>query len=185
MRYRAAINFEGTIEGERGGPAQMQRLEGAGTAPQSNDNWTLRARIGWPREPEGPPAGAELEIGGPEGGRLHGRLRDGTVTTITDETGRGGAGRIDLRFEVDGSEGPLRGASGSVYLFGTVEPQGFMLSANLDLDVPEGVWQPPLARPLSALDAAAGAAPTSAQGREQQGAERPPRAPVARPTPRE
>lgn len=172
MDYRVSINFEG--QARPAGAAQEARellLDVTGSPPLSDDLWRLQAHV----RPANGPGDADTStvvITGPMGGTLRGRLRKGASTPITDAGGVPRAGRIDLLFEVVESAGRFEGSTGMVRLYGTVESNMALLSADLQLDAPPGAWQPPNAGTVSAAEAAAGAGPQGTQPLSQAAAER-------------
>jgi hypothetical protein len=173
MQYNVTVNFEGPIDAEAAtGARRSVEIRGKGEPPESGDIWRIRSRIVWPDAAEGRPDAAELEIDGPMGGSLHGAFRDGAMTTITDQAGKSQASRLDLLFDVHRSGGRFEGSRGVIRLTGTLEPQGFRLSAQLDLDAPEGAWTPPNAGSLSDRELASGATPVGPQSMSQKAAER-------------
>jgi hypothetical protein len=173
MRYKVTVNFEGPVNAEAAtGDRRTLEVDGTGQPPESSDIWRIRSRIVWPQAPEGSPDSADLRIEGPMGGWLQGAYHEGAITTITDQDGASHASRIDLRFEVAQSGGRFAGAGGTIRLTGTVEWQGFRLSAQLDLDAPEGAWLPPNASVLGERELASGASPVGPQAGAQEAAER-------------
>lgn len=173
VRYKVTVNFEGPVNAEAAsGERRTVQIDGSGEPPESSEIWRIHARIVWPASEEGRPEQADLEIEGPMGGRLRGALREGAITTITDAGGESQASRLNLGFDVDESSGGFAGSRGTVQLTGTLEWQGFRLSAGLDLDAPQGAWRPPNASILGARDLAAGASPIGSQALSQETAER-------------
>lgn len=173
MNYEVSVNFEGPVNPEAAtGEHRTLNLDGSGWPPESGEVWQINGRVVWPNAPEGRPEQADVAIGGPMDGRLRARLQDGAITTITDADGASQASRLDLQLEVYESSGRFEGSQGIVRLFGTVEPQGFRLTANLHLDAPDGAWMPPNNRPLTDAEAASGASHIGDQPLSQKTAER-------------
>ncbi len=156
MRYAFGINFEGTAAlrlTEGGG--RIIGLSGSGEPPESTDQWqlTLRAPA---RGRESAAQATTLAIVSPLGDRIDAVLARESVDPITDGTGIAEGDALDLRFAVAGGTGGFDGATGSIRLHGTLLPQGFLLTADLDVEAADAAWRPPDARPLSAAETAAG-----------------------------
>lgn len=161
MRYELTVNFDGPIDADSiNGGATSLLLAGNGRPPLSTDDWQLHARLSPTEAAEGRPKDADIEIWPPMDGSLSGSFLHGTVTRIPDETGNSPALKIDLTFGVADSSGSFAGATGSIRLYGTVQKQGLLVSADLLLDAPSRAWMPPEGRILSPADAAAGASLT-------------------------
>ncbi|MGI8549212.1 MAG: hypothetical protein ACR2PL_00220 [Dehalococcoidia bacterium] len=173
MQYEVSINFEGTVNPEAAtGEDRTLNLDGSGRPPESGEVWFIRGQVIWPNAEEGRPEQANVEIIGPMNGELRARLKDGAITTITDANGESQASRMDIQLAVYESAGRFEGSQGIIRLFGTVEPQGFLLSANLQLDAPESAWSPPNNRPLTDAEGASGASHIGPQPLSQRTAER-------------
>lgn len=173
MHYDVSVNFEGPLDaGAATGERRQVLVAGEGWPPESGDVWHIEAQIAWPQAAEGAPTSAALTIVGPMDGRLRGRYREGAITTLTNQSGESQASRIDLLFDVDDSFGRFGGSRGTIRLFGTLEPQGFLLTANLLLDAPETAWTPPNSHAATPTEAASGGAHVGSQPAGQLRAER-------------
>jgi hypothetical protein len=173
MRYAIGINFEGSSAVEpEGSGGRLVSLQGSGGPPESTDQWQLSLQS---RPESAERRRAALAIVGPLGDRIN-ALSDGeALDAITDASGSVEGNRVDLRFNVTGGTGGFAGASGDVRLHGTLLPQGFFLTADLDLEVRDGAWRPPDARPITAAEDAAGGSHVGpqplSQGEAEAGAE--------------
>lgn len=176
MDYRFSINFEGQVYLATNGAANsVCRLEATGSPPLSTDLWRLQAQFG-PGASGGAADNGSMVLTGPTGGSLLSELQSGAPTVFTDESGDLRASTIDLVFAVREGEGRFEGATGTVRLYGSLESGSASVTADLALQAPAGVWEPPAASTLSPAEAASGASPQGpeplSQQREERAAER-------------
>jgi hypothetical protein len=171
MRYAISLNFEGTavVEPDADGCHALS-LAGNGKPPESTDQWQISMGCRWPEEGDGTPE-AELLLTGPLGGRIRGSVRGRSLDAITDGAGMTEGQVIDVQFAITDGTGAFQGTSGTARLHGTVLPQGFLLTADLDIEANDDAWVPPSAERLSPAEDAAGGSHVGPQPLSQKQAE--------------
>jgi hypothetical protein len=175
MRYALGVNFEGAVTEGETGACRILRLAGSGAPPESTDQWQLSMQFAWPRMPNGDAFSAQLELRAPMAAMLRGSFRSGAISTVTDQGGKGQAWMLGLDFTVNESVGWFAGTQGIIRLDGTATIQGFQLTANLELDAPEGAWFPLNGGLLSGAEEDSGAShvgPNPLPGGRQEGRRR-------------
>lgn len=116
------INFAAVIV-ERQGYLDGGRLFVLEGEDQPAQGWRLSFSMRWPVATERVEEG-DVTLSTPVGDELYGSLRAGTAAEITDEDGVVGAARLDLLYDVTGSEGAFGDAGGTVQLTGTLAGEG-------------------------------------------------------------
>jgi hypothetical protein len=172
LHYAFGINFEGTASldpTEAGG--RILTLSGSGEPPESTDQWQISMRA--PQaDTDRPAEPATLTIVAPLGDRIDAVLGDEAVAAVTNGAGSAESDAVDLHFTVAGGTGGFSDASGSIRLHGTLLPQGFLLTADLNMEVGAQAYRPPDARPISPAEDAAGGSHVGPQTLSQKQAER-------------
>lgn len=142
MRYALSVNFEGAVTQGETDECRILSLIGSGEPPESTDQWQLSVQFRWPRIPNDDKLSAQIEVRAPMAAMLGGSFCSGEIRTVTDQGGKGQAWMLGLDFTVSESAGWFASTQGSIRLDGTATIQGFQLTANFELDAPEGAWFP-------------------------------------------
>ncbi len=105
-------------------------MEGAGT-DQAGRPWRWRLNLSWGADPDANIEDGELTLYGENLSELYAGLTSGAYDEVEDDS----EGEFRASFTVEGGDGPLEGAAGSVTLKGTVAERDVAGEAEVEVEV--------------------------------------------------